>query len=273
MTALGQESAGLHLARGAEEPPSVRALRYWAYQYKRTWRGSVTTSFLYPVLYLAAMGLGLGTLVDRHAGSVDHVRYLVFLAPGLLAATAMQIGGNEATYPVMAAIKWMRTYYAMLASPLRVIDVLLGHLGWIGVRLVTVSVIYVAVMAAFGTVLSPWVLLAIPAAVLTGLAFASPIAAYAATQDTDTAFSTIYRMVLIPLFLFSGTFFPVGQLPGWLRDVAYATPLYHGVSLCRDLTLGRLHTVADPAHALYLAAVACGGSWAALVTYRRRLVV
>jgi lipooligosaccharide transport system permease protein len=273
MTALGSETTGLHLARGAEEPPSVRALRYWAYQYKRTWRGSITTSFLYPVLYLTAMGLGLGTLVDRHTGSVDHVRYLVFLAPGLLAATAMQIGGNEATYPVMAAIKWMRTYYAMLASPLRVIDVLLGHLGWIAVRLVTVSVIYVAVMAAFGTVLSPWVLLAVPAAVLTGLAFSSPIAAYAATQDTDTAFSTIYRMVLIPLFLFSGTFFPVGQLPGWLQVVAYATPLYHGVSLCRDLTLGQLHVVADPLHALYLAVLSGAGVWAALVTYRRRLVV
>jgi lipooligosaccharide transport system permease protein len=273
VTTLGSETSGLHLARGAEEPPSVRALRYWAYQYKRTWRGSITTSFLYPVLYLAAMGLGLGTLVDKHTGSVDHVRYLLFIAPGLLAATTMQIGGNEATYPVMAAIKWMRTYYAMLASPLRVIDVLLGHLGWIAVRLVTVSVIYVAVMAAFGTVLSPWVLVAVPAAVLTGLAFASPIAAYAATQDTDTAFTTIYRMVLIPLFLFSGTFFPVGQLPGWLQGVAHATPLYHGVSLCRDLTLGQVHAVADPLHALYLAALSGAGTWAALVTYRRRLVV
>ena len=271
MSTMGTETAGLHIAR--TEPPSLRALRYWAYQYKRTWRGSITTSFLYPVLYLAAMGLGLGTLVDKHSGAVDHVRYLVFLAPGLLASTAMQIGGNEATYPVMAAIKWMRTYYAMLASPLRVIDVLLGHLGWIAVRLVTVTVIYVGVMAAFGTVLSPWVVVAIPAAVLTGLAFAAPIAAYAATQDTDTAFSTIYRMVLIPLFLFSGTFFPVSQLPEWLRDIAYATPLYQGVSLCRDLTLGQLNAVTDPLHALYLAVLAAGGLWAAKRTYDRRLVV
>ncbi len=270
---IGTETAGLHIARGPQEPPSVRALRYWAYQYKRTWRGSITTSFLYPVLYLAAMGVGLGSLVNRHTGAVDHVHYLVFLAPGLLASTAMQIGGNEATYPVMAAIKWMRTYYAMLASPLRVIDVLVGHLGWIALRLVTVTVIYVGVMAAFGTVLSPWVVLAVPAAVLTGLAFAAPIAAYAATQDTDTAFSTIYRMVLIPLFLFSGTFFPVSQLPGWLRDVAYATPLYHGVSLCRDLTLGQLQPVADPLHAVYLGTLAGVELWSALHTYNRRLVI
>lgn len=272
-TALGGETTGMHVVQGAQEPPSLRALRYWAYQYKRTWRGSITTSFLYPILYLAAMGVGLGSLVDRHVHNVDHVSYLVFLAPGLLASTAMQIGGNDATYPVMAAIKWMRTYYAQLAGPLRLIDVLLGHMGWIAVRLVTVTVIYVGVMAAFGTVLSPWVIFAIPAAVLTGLAFATPIAAYAATQDTDTAFSTIYRMVLIPLFLFSGTFFPVTQLPESLRVVAYATPLYQGVALCRDFTLGQIHPLLDVGHASYLVALAVGGVWIALRTYRRRLVV
>ena len=273
LSGIGDERAGMALAQGVHTPPSLRALRYWAYQYKRTWRGSITTSFLYPVLYLAAMGVGLGSLVNRHTHEIQHVRYVVFLAPGLLAATAMQIGGNEATYPVMAAIKWMRTYLAMLASPLRVVDVLLGHLGWIAVRLVIVSVIYVAVMAAFGTVLSPLVLVAVPAAVLTGLAFAAPIAAYAATQETDTAFSTIYRMVLIPLFLFSGTFFPIGQLPRWLQDVAYATPLYHGVALCRDLTLGQIHPLADVGHGAYLMALAVLGVAVAVVTYRRRLVV
>lgn len=273
MTTLGQETAGLHGVQGPAVPAPVRALRYWAYQYKRTWRGSITTSFLYPVLYLAAMGLGLGSLVNAHTGHVDHVRYLVFLAPGLLAATAMQIGGNEATYPVMAAIKWMRTYYAMLATPLRVADVLLGHLGWIAVRLVTVSVIYVAVMAAFGTVLSPLVLVAVVAAILTGLAFAAPMAAFSATQETDTAFSTIYRMVLVPLFLFSGTFFPVSQLPTWLQYVAYATPLYHGVALCRDLTLGQAHLGADVGHGAYLVGLAGLGIALGLRSYARRLVI
>ena len=273
LSGIGDERTGLGLAQGAQAPPSIRALRYWAYQYKRTWRGSITTSFLYPILYLAAMGVGLGSLVNRHSHQVQHVSYLVFLAPGLLASTAMQIGGNEATYPVMAAIKWMRTYLAMLATPLRVADVLLGHLAWIAVRLVTVSVIYVAVMAAFGTVRSPLVVLAVPAAILTGLAFAAPIAAYAATQDTDTGFSTIYRMVLVPLFLFSGTFFPVSQLPRWLQYVAYATPLYHGVGICRDLTLGQLQPTTDIVHGVYLLVLTGAGFATALVTYRRRLVV
>ena len=251
----------------------VRALQYWMYQYKRTWRGSITTSFLYPVLYLTAMGVGLGSLVDRHAHDVDHVRYLLFLAPGLLASTAMQIGGNDATYPVLGAIKWDRTYYAMLATPLRVLDVLLGHLGWIAVRLLTVSTIYVAVMAAFGTVRSPWVLMAVPAAVLTGLAFSAPIAAFAATQEKDSVFSTLYRLVLIPLFLFSGTFFPVSQLPRGLQLLADATPLYHGVALCRDLTLGQLHAGSDTVHALYLAVLVTAGFLVALHNYRRRLVI
>jgi lipooligosaccharide transport system permease protein len=251
----------------------LRGLGYFAYQYKRTWRSSITTSFLYPVLYLAAMGVGLGSLVDKHTHHVSGVPYLDFVAPGLLAATAMQIGANEAMYPVMAAIKWIRTYFAMLATPLRVVDVLRGHLGWIGVRLVTVSTIYLAVVAAFGVVRSPLAVLALPAAVATGLAFAAPIAAFAATQEQDVAFTTIYRLGLIPLFLFSGTFFPVTQLPGWLRPVAYATPLYHGVSLCRDLVLGTASLWPSLGDAAYLVALAGAGYWVARRTFRRRLVV
>lgn len=260
-------------ARAWQLPPAGRALRYWLYQYKRTWKGSLTVSFLYPVLYLAAMGVGLGSLVDHHVGTVDHVHYLEFLAPGLLAGTAMQIAGTEATYPVMDGVKWHRTYFAQLATPLRLADVVLGHLGWIAVRLVSVTVIYLGVMAAFGTVRSPWGLLAAPAGVLTGLAFATPIAAFAATQEREASFTTIYRMALVPLFLFSGTFFPVSQLPPWLHVVAEATPLYHGVALCRDLALGQLHPAADVVHGAYLLALVAVGLRAAMATFRRRLVV
>lgn len=272
MTMPDHETPGMALARGGTAPPPLRALRYWASAYKRTWRGSLATSFLYPVLYLTAMGVGLGTLVDKHSGHVQGVSYLVFLAPGLLASTAMQIGANESMYPVMGAIKWIRTYFAMLATPLSVDDVLLGHLLWIALRLLTVTTIYVGVMAAFGTVLSPWAAVAVPAALLTGLAFAAPIAAFAATQQNDMAFSTLYRFGLIPLFLFSGTFFPVDRLPGWMQVLAYATPLEHGVSLCRSLVLGQLvpaRNLADGAYLLALAAL--GYAWARR-TFRRRLV-
>lgn len=273
MTSLGVETTGLHKLHGSRTPPALRAMSYFAYAYKRTWRGTITTSFLFPVLYLAAMGLGLGTLVNRHTGHVDHVRYLVYLAPGLLAATAMQLGGNEAMYPVMAAVKWIRTYWAMLASPLRVIDVLVGHLTWIAVRLALMAVIFTAVMAAFGTVLSPWAAVAVLVAVLIGVSFAAPIAAFSAVQENDNVFPVIYRLGIVPLFLFSGTFFPITQLPGWLQAIALATPLYHGVALCRDLTLGQIRAGSDLVHALYLLAMTGGGIACSFVSYHRRLVV
>jgi lipooligosaccharide transport system permease protein len=250
----------------------LRAAGYWGYQYRRTWRSSVVTSFLIPVLYLAAMGIALGSLIDKHAHGVDGVTYVAYLAPGLLAGTCMQIGTNDATYPVMGAIKWMRTYLAQLATPLEVYDVLLGHLAWIVTRLAIVVSIYLAVMAAFGVIYSPWAIAALPAALLTGLAFAAPVSAFAATQDKDSSFSTLYRFAIIPMFLFSGTFFPISQLPAWLQAVAYATPLYHGVALCRDLTLGQV-SWADLGHVGYLCACAFVGYLAGRRTFARRLVV
>ena len=105
-------------ARRMATPMWLRAASYWGYQYRRTWRSSVVTSFLIPVLYLAAMGVALGSLIDKHSHGVGGVTYVAFLAPGLLAGTCMQIGTNDATYPVMGAIKWMRTYLAQLAAPL-----------------------------------------------------------------------------------------------------------------------------------------------------------
>jgi lipooligosaccharide transport system permease protein len=228
-----------------------------------------------PVLFLTAMGVGLGSLVHKNAGAISHlggVSYLAFIAPGLLAATAMQVAAQESTYPVMGAIKWIRTYHAMLATPLRVIDVLVGHLAWIAARLLLVTVIFVAVMSAFGAARSPMVVLDIPAGVLTGMAFAAPIAAFAATRDNDAAFSAMFRFLVIPMFLFSGTFFPVQQLPAALRPIAYVTPLWHGVDLCRNLALGHLPAGRTALHVVYLTAWAVAGVVAGRVSFRHRLV-
>lgn len=253
--------------------PAVRSLQSWAYRYKRTWRGSAVSSILQPVLFLAAMGLGLGSLVNRgHTSSLGGITYLVFLAPALLAAAAMQTAVMESAWPVMAAVKWLKTYDAMLASPLRVRDLLAGHLTWIGLRVLMVCTVFLAVMAMFGAIKSPEAILLIPAGLLTGLAFAAPVAAYAVTLERDSGLTALFRFGVMPMFLFSGTFFPVTQLPAALRVVAYITPLWHGVDLCRHLALGRATLLGSLGHIAYLLLWFGVGCAVALSTYRRRLV-
>jgi lipooligosaccharide transport system permease protein len=260
-------------ARRIATPMWLRVTLYFGYQYKRTWRSSIVTSFLIPVLYLTSMGVALGSLIDKHSHGVGGVSYVAFLAPGLLAGTCMQIATNDTMWPVLGAIKWMRTYFAMLAAPPNVYDVHRGHLAWVATRISIVVSIYLAVMALFGTIYSPWAILALPGGVLCGMAFGAPMAAFSATTDKDTGFSTIYRFVVVPLFLFSGTFFPISQLPHVLQWVAYATPLYHGVALCRDLTLGHVHLWVDLGHTAYLALWVAVGYMVGRRTFARRLVV
>jgi lipooligosaccharide transport system permease protein len=254
---------------------TLRSFEYWLFKYRRTWRGSLVSSFANPLLFLAAMGVGLGSLVDHSAGAarLGGVDYLSFIAPGMLAAAAMKVAASEATYPVMASIKWIKMYPAMLATPLEVEDVLVGHLAWMAVRLGLTSTGFLLVMAVFGALHSPLALLALPAAVLVGMAFAVPIAGYAATQTNDSGFALLFRLGIVPLFLFSGVFFPVDGLPALLRPLAYLTPLWHGVDLCRGLTLGHgLTLTAAAVHVGYLVAWVAGGFALARATYRRGLV-
>jgi lipooligosaccharide transport system permease protein len=253
---------------------SVRALRCWLTAYRRTWRSSVWTSVFGPAFYLSAMGLGLGTLVNsRGTAGLGGVSYLAFVAPAILAASGMNTAMGEATWPVFGSVKWNKIYIAALATPLRPGSIFRGHLAFITMR-ITMNAAFVTLLTwAFGAVRSPWVALAWPAAVLTGLAFAAPIAAWAVTVKTDYPFNYLYRFGMVPLMLFSGTYFPLSQLPGWLRPLAYATPLWHGVDLCRMLSLGHPAWPAALGHLGYLSAVAAAGIWAGAITYRRRLYV
>jgi lipooligosaccharide transport system permease protein len=251
---------------------ALRALGFWLTDYRRTWRGSVYSTALSPVLYLGAMGLGLGSLVDaRGTASLGGVSYLVFLAPGLLAANAMQTAISGSTYPVLGSVKWLKTYQAAAATPLRPRDIFHGHLLFTLLRLTMNSSIFIVVIAAFGAVRSPWLLAALPVAVLTGLAFAAPVEAFAVLQTRDQPFAVLYRFGMIPLFLFSGTFFPVTQLPAWVRPLAYATPLWHGVALCRSLSLGTVTAGAALTHIGYLVLLTAAGLAAGQRAYRRRL--
>jgi lipooligosaccharide transport system permease protein len=254
---------------------TMRAFRCWLTTYRRLWRSSVWSSFLGPVFYLAAMGYGLGSLVDKNGtASLGGVPYVVYVAPAILAFHAMNTGMSNASFPVYSSVHWSRIYLAAQATQLRPADISRGHMMFITMRVAMNSACFIVVMAAFGTIRSGWAALLLPVAALTGLAFAAPVAAWAVTLDKDYVMNYVFRFGAVPMMLFSGTFFPVSRLPGWLQPVAYATPLWHAVALCRGLSLGTgLTAWSAAAHVGYLAAIATAGLWAGSVTYRRRLYV
>jgi lipooligosaccharide transport system permease protein len=250
-------------------------LEHRAVQYRRTFRSSVFTSFLSPLLFLTAMGIGLGGYVDRSGGAaLGGLTYLEFLAPGLLAATVMQSAAFESTFPIIGGLNWQRTFHAMYATPLSPRDIALGNLLWTAIRLAMISSVFTVVVVAFGAAHSPLVVLGIPVAVLTGMSFAAPIAAFSATQRTPNRFNVIFRFGITPLFLFSGTFFPIESLPSFLHPVAWLSPLWHGVDLTRGLVLGTL--AQNPgvmfAHLVILVAIVAIGTWATVITVERRLI-
>jgi lipooligosaccharide transport system permease protein len=253
----------------------THVLEHRALQYRRTFRSSVFSSFLSPILFLTAMGIGLGGYVDRSGGAaLGGLTYLQFLAPGLLAATAMQAGAFEGTFPIINGLNWNRMFHAMYATPLSPRDIALGNLAWMAVRLAMIATIFTLVIVAFGAAHSPLVVLGIPVAVLTGMAFAAPIAAFAATQRTPASFNIIFRFGVMPLFLFSGTFFPIESLPGFLQPIAWLSPLWHGVDLARGLVLGTVtqHPALMLAHFVILSAIVVIATWATARNVERRLV-
>jgi lipooligosaccharide transport system permease protein len=254
----------------------TRVVELRAMQYRRTFRASIFSSFLNPVLFLLAMGVGLGTYVDRSGSATQALgglSYLQFLAPGLLAATTMQAAAFESTFPIMSGLTWQRVFHAMYATPISPRDIVLGNLTWIAIRLTMIASIFTVVMAVFGAAASPLIVLGIPAAVLTGMAFAAPIAAFAATQRTPERFNTIFRFGITPLFLFSGTFFPISNLPAAIQPIAWLSPLWHGVEVSRALALGTIGQAPAlaVAHVAVLIAIFVAGSLWAFRTVEARL--
>jgi lipooligosaccharide transport system permease protein len=250
---------------------SLLVLEREARVYKHTWRSSMISTFLSPILLLLAMGVGLGSLVDDRGGPAG-LPYLTWLAPGLLAAAAMQTAAGDSAYPVMASIKWIKSYDAALASPIQVHHLVGGHIGWVMIRLVMVSVVFGGVMAAFGATTLTESLLAVGPAVLTGFAFTGPVTAYTANLKKETGLASLFRFGIVPLFLFSGTFFPISQLPDWMEPLAFLTPLWHGVELTRWAALGLEPTLSPIIHGLVL--VAFGGAFGIVAAriMQRRLI-
>jgi lipooligosaccharide transport system permease protein len=216
--------------------PSIAVLEHQLAGYRRVWRGSVYSSFVLPVLFLLGMGWSVGRYVDQH--SALGLPYLHYIAPGVLASTALQVAVGESSWPVLAGFAWTRLYHAMRASPLRITDILIGHMAFVLMRVAVASVGFLVVMVVFGTVHSPWALAALPAALLLGLACTAPVFAYSARITNDGLFALLFRFGVIPMTLFAGVFFPVDSMPLPARVLAYISPLWHGVELCRAATLG-----------------------------------
>jgi lipooligosaccharide transport system permease protein len=247
---LGPGSGSAHSPRRSS---AWRVVEYQLASARSFWVSMLVVGVLTPLLYVLALGVGLGSIVNKHGGNHLGVPYLVFVAPAFLTAAALQIAAADAAYPVMAGFKWWRTFHGMAATPLTPAQICNGQLLWITLRLAANSTLYLAIMACFGAAKRWSILLAIPAATLTGIAFGAGVAAMAATIESEgNGFNVLFRFVVTPMFLFSGTFYPISQLPEWGRWLAYISPLWHGTELSRDAAIGGLSAWAVAGHIGYL---------------------
>ncbi|HZC72777.1 MAG TPA: ABC transporter permease [Jatrophihabitans sp.] len=238
---------------------------------RRYWRSVVVAGLVTPLLYVLALGIGLGTVVNNHGNSLG-VPYVQFVAPAFLAAAALQTATASATFPVMAGFKWIRYYHGMAATPLTPRQICDGKLLWIGLRTVANSTIYLAIMSCFGALHRWQGVVGILAATLTGMAFAAPVLALSASVTAEgQAFNILFRFVVTPMFLFSGTFYPISQLPRWGEIIAYVSPLWHGTVLARGAALGHLSDLAALGHICYLLAWLVVGIGLARWRFRVRL--
>lgn len=250
--------------------PTRAVLAYNMVSYRRTWRGSVLSSFLLPVLFVLGFGVSVGGMVDQ-TGKLS-IPYMAFIVPGMLASASMQVAFGESTFPIASKFKWIRTYHAQIAAPLRVGDILGGDMLFMLFRIVTTAVIFLGVTAAFHGVQSWWGLLTVPICALIGLATAAPMFALVGRVDNEVFFPFLMRFVVIPMSLFAGVYFQVSSLPDVLMPLVYVSPLYHGVELCRAATtLSHGSSLVNTGHVAYLAAWALAGLWLAERSFRRRL--
>jgi lipooligosaccharide transport system permease protein len=232
--------------------------------YRRSWI-FIVSGFFEPLFYLLSIGVGLSRLVGPIPVDGRLVAYTSFVAPGLLASSAMNGAMLDSTFMVFMKLKIAKTYDAMLATPLAVGDIALGELSWCVLRGTLYSGAFLCIMGALGYVVSPWAVLCWPVAILISLAFASVGMAGTTFMRTWQDFD-IVSLAFIPLFLFSATFYPLTVFPGWLQAVVRCTPLYQGVVLERAADLG-IFTWSLLIHIAYLAAMTVGG----VMTTNRRL--
>lgn len=235
----------------------VRVFEHQFMVYRRVWESNVLGSIIRPLLYVLGMGLGVGSLVDDgpQAGQLlDTLTYFQFFAPAIIATTAMQVLTNDSLWPIRGGFVWHGTFHSQTAAPIAPSQVVSGLLLW-HLAKGLLSSGGVAIVLVFFAETRTWnLLLAVLFGTLAGVAYSAPLVAWSASRKNDLAYPNVMRFVIVPMFLFSGAFYPLSELPGWIQFVARLTPIWHGVELCRGATFGLL-TAADAAgHVVYLIA-------------------
>lgn len=248
----------------------ARVLEALSVRSRKNWRGTLIVGFLVPLCFLLSLGLGLGSLTS---GAVfgSGVGYAGYLAPALLASAAVQFAVSEAAEPVMAGFKWQRTYEAIVSTPVTSSQLVLGQLLWIGVRVFVTSLLFFLAMLIFGLVQNAWSVAIVVIAACGALAVAAPVMAYSATVRGATAFVLLTRLLVVPLSLTSGVFFPVDQLPDYAEYFAWAFPLAHLVALCREVSLGGFNLSTAVIHVAVPIVWLAVGTALAMVRFRKRL--
>ena len=216
-----------------------RAFRVWQRNftvYTKLYKSSLALNFVEPILYLAALGLGLGAFVQQ----INGVPYIKFIAPGIIASSSMFAAIYECTYGTYVRMTYQKTFDAILATPVSIDDLIAGELMWGATKSLLYGTIIIIVISLFGLVDSPLIILVIPVLFITGLIFAEISVIFTALVPGIDSFNYFYTLFMTPMFLFSGIFFPLDNLSPIVSKIAFFTPLYHLVNICRGLASGRL---------------------------------
>jgi lipooligosaccharide transport system permease protein len=220
----------------------TNAFRVWQRHftvYKKLYKSSIAFNFLEPVLYLVALGLGLGAFVRE----INGVPYINFIAPGLIASSSMFATASECTYGTYVRMTYQKTFDAILATPVNINDLVAGELMWGATKSAFYGSIIAVVISLFGLISSPAILLIVPLLFISGLIFAETAVIATALVPGIDSFSYFFTLLLTPSFLFSGIFFPIETLSPIVAKIAFFTPLYHLVNICRAFSAGALNTV------------------------------
>jgi lipooligosaccharide transport system permease protein len=262
-------------ARAPVSPPvsphrAFKLVRRNILAYSHYWIAFIT-GFFEPVFYLVAVGFGVGQFIETVSYAGAPIDYPTFLAPGLLATATLNGAIFDGFFSPFFKLNWMKTYDGIITTPISIADIAMGEVVWATMRGTLYGAAFIAVILTLGLIDSIWAVLALPAVVLSAAALSAGAMVLVGTTKEISSLEKVMTLIVIPLFLFSGTFYPVGLYPGYVRPVIQATPLYHSAELLRNLTTGNVGA-GTLVHVAYLTVMFVIASVVAIRLIRRRLI-